>query len=108
MGLEVRATASGPDAAWLELNFKIGGQLKDYNPEFSHVELELREGEKSTLSYVALREPHPEPGVVHVRFMANRAIISKLVLTIVVGDGARVGGAYELHLKDFVDVAKIH
>ncbi len=40
MGLEVRATAAGPDAAWLELEFKVTGKLKDYRPEFSHVDLE--------------------------------------------------------------------
>lgn len=107
MGVEVRATPAGPDAVWLEVEFKTGGKLKEYNPErSSHVELEIRDGEKSLLSYAALQEQHPAPGHVRVRFMANRAYLDKLVVTIVVGSGAMVGGAYELHLKDFVDLAK--
>lgn len=108
MGLEVRATPAGPDAAWLELEFKTEGKLKDYNPErSSRVELEIRDGEKSLLSYATLQEQHPAPGLVRVQFMANRAYLDKLIFRIVVGGGAAVGGAYELHVKDFVDVAKI-
>ena len=107
LGLEVRATAAGPDAAWLELEFVVVGKLKDYRPEFSHVELEVREGQKPLIGYVALKEQHPKPGHVRVRFLANRACIEKLVLTIVVGEGAMVGGAYELHVKDFVNPAMI-
>jgi len=104
MGLEVRATAAGPDAVWLELEFKVAGKLKDYRPEFSHVELEVREGERPLLGYLALQEKHPKPGHVQVRFMASRAYVDKLILTIVVGEGAMVGGAYELRLKEFVDL----
>jgi hypothetical protein len=108
MGVEVRATPAGPDAAWLELEFRTEGKLKGYNPERgSHVELEIRDGEKSLLGYAALHERHPKPGQVLVRFMASRAYLEKLILTIVVGDGAMVGGAWELHVKEFVDPAKI-
>jgi hypothetical protein len=108
IGVEVRATPAGPDAAWLELEFKTEGKLKDYNPERgSHVELEIRDGEKSLLSYAALQEQHPKSGHVRVRFMASRAYLDKLILTIVVGDGAMMGGAYELRVKEFVDPAKI-
>jgi hypothetical protein len=108
LGVEVRATPAGPDAAWLELEFEPEGRLKDYNPERgSHVELEIRDGEKSLLSYAALQEQHPKPGHVRVRFMASRAYLDKIILTIVVGDGAMVGGAWELRVKDFVDPARI-
>jgi hypothetical protein len=108
IGVEVRATPAGPDAVWLELEFKTEGKLKDYNPErSSHVELEIRDGGKSLLSYAALQEQHPAPGHVCVRFMANRAYLDRIVLTIVVGSGAMVGGAYEVHVKEFVDPAKI-
>ena len=107
MGLEIRATPAGPDAAWLELEFKTEGKLKDYSPGRSYVELEIRDGEQMLLSYAALQEQHPEPGRVRVRFMANRAYLDKLILTIVIGDGASVGGAYELHVKKFVDRTKI-
>ena len=108
MGIQIRATAAGPDAAWVELEFKPEGKLKDYNPECSsHVELEIRDGDKSLLSYAALQEQHPAPGHVRVRFMANRAYLDKLILTIVVGSGDMVGGAYELRVKEFVELEKI-
>ena len=108
MGVEVQATPAGPDAVWLELEFKTEGALQQYNPERrSHLELEIRDGEKSLFSYAALLEQHPKPGRVRVRFMANRGFIDKLILTIVVGDGAMAGGAYELHVKEFVNLAKV-
>lgn len=108
MGVEVRATPAGPDAVWLELEFKTEGKLQGYNPELSsHVELEILDDAKSLLSYAALQEQHPAPGRVRVRFMVNRTYLDKLILTIVVGDGAMAGGAYELHVKEFVDLAKI-
>jgi hypothetical protein len=109
MGVNIRATPVGPDAAWVEMEFKVEGKLKEYRSENGpgHVELEIRDGEKLLLSYAALREQHPKPGHVLVRFMANRAFLDKLVLTIVIGDGAAAGGAYELSVKEFVDPAKI-
>lgn len=108
IGVEVRATPAGPDAAWLELEFRTEDKLKDYNPERgSHVELEIRDGKKSLLSHAALQEQHPKRGHIRVRLMANRAYLDKLVLTIVVGDGAMAGGAYELHVKNFVDLTKM-
>jgi hypothetical protein len=107
MGLEVRATADGPDAVWLEMDFTALGKLKDYQPEFSRVEVEVREGQKPLPGYLALREQHPRLGRVRVRFMADRADLNKLVLTIVVGHGAVAGGAYELRVKEFVDLSKI-
>ena len=110
MGLKLRATPAGPDAAWVELEFQTEGKLKHYSPErsFSRVELEIREGEKSLLAYAALQEHHPKPGHVRVRFMAHRAFLDKLVLTIVVGDGLLSGGAYDLNVKEFVDLRNIH
>lgn len=107
MGVEIHETPAGPDAVWLALDFKTEGALKDYIPEHSsHVELEVRDRDKSLLSYAALAEKHPKPGHVRVEFMANRAFLDKLVLTIVVGQGAMVGGAYELRVKDFIDPTK--
>ena len=110
MGLEIHARPAGPEAAWVELEFKIEGKLKGYDSEhsMSHVELEVREGRKLLLGYAALQEKHPSTGHVKVQFMANRAFIDKLILTIVVGEGTASGGAYELYLRDFVDLAKIH
>jgi hypothetical protein len=107
MGVEIHTTPAGPDAIWIALNFRTEGTLKEYVPErSSHVELEVRDGEKSLLSYAALSEKHPGPRQVRVEFMASRAFLDKLILTIVVGQGAMVGGAYELRVKDFMDPTK--
>src|SRR5690349_22647247 len=79
MGLEVRATPAGPEAAWLELEFKPEGKLKAY----SHVELEINEGEKLLVAYAALSEQKSSSGSIVVRFMANRAYLEKITLTVV-------------------------
>ena len=42
---------SGPEV-WVELELKAEGELK----RFSHVELEINEGEKSLLAYARLQE----------------------------------------------------
>ena len=109
MGVVIRATPAGPAAAWLELEFKTEGRLKDYSPErrASRVELEVRDGDALRVGYVALQEQHPQPGQVRVRFLADRNYLSQIVLTIVVGDGLLPGGAFELRVKDFVDPARL-
>ena len=103
MGLEIRATAAGPDAVWLELEFKTEGRLKDFN----HVELEIREGEKLLVAYAALSEKRSNSGSVLVRFMANRAYLDKITLTVVTGFPSADFGN-ELRVKDFVDLDKLH
>jgi hypothetical protein len=102
MGIELRATAAGPDAAWLELEFKTEGRLKAY----SHVELEIREGDKPLVAYAALAETKSQSGSVVVRLMANRAYLEKITLTVVTGFPSNYAG-HELHLKDFIDLEKI-
>ena len=102
LGLEIRATAAGPEAAWVELEFKPEGKLKD----FQHVELDIREGEKLLVSYAALQEQRPTSGRVLVRFMADRAFLSKITLTVVTGFASNYNGN-EIQLKDFVDLEKI-
>jgi hypothetical protein len=102
LGLELRATAAGPDAAWLELKFRPEGELKGY----SHVELEIRDGEKLLLSYAALGEKRSSSGSVVVRFMAGRAFLEKITLTVVTGVATAHLGR-ELRMKDFVDLQKI-
>jgi hypothetical protein len=95
--MEVRTKANGPNEVWVELEFKTEGKLKD----FSHVELEIRDGEKFLLGYAPLREKRSSSGSVVVSFMANRAYLDKVTLCVVVGSLADVG--YELRLKDFVE-----
>ena len=52
MGMKIQFTANGPNEVWVELEFKPEGKLK----HFSHVELEIDEGDKSLVAYAALRE----------------------------------------------------
>jgi hypothetical protein len=105
LGMEIRSKASGPNAVWVELEFKTEGELKRFNRENnSRVELEIRDGEKLLVGYAALREERPSPGRVVVRFAADRAYLDKITLTVVVGSGQLSGGAYGLRLKDFVDL----
>lgn len=107
-GLVLRATPAGPDAKWVRLEFDVTGKLQNYSPERSwcHVELEIREGNTSLLSYAVLQEKRPKPGRVQIQFMANRALLDKLVFVIVIGQGAMPGGAYEVPAKDFLVYAE--
>lgn len=98
MGLELRATPAGPKAAWLELEFKPMGKLKD----FGHVELEITEGEKVLIAYLPLSERRTEKGTVQVRFMASRDYLDKLTLVVVTGHPMNYAG-HEIRVKDFVD-----
>ena len=101
MGMEIRATPAGPDAAWVELEFKPEGKLK----HFRHVEMEINEGDKSLVAYAALRETRSSSGSVVVRFMANRAYLEKMTLTVVVAEPTAIG--HMVRLKDFVELEKI-
>lgn len=49
-----------------------------------------------------LKETEPSLSHRRVRFLANRAYLDQGILTIVVRQGAMVGGACELHVKEFV------
>src|SRR5262245_43582446 len=99
MGMELRVTAAGPEAAWVELEFKPEGKLK----AFSHVEMEIFEGEKLLVAYAPLQEKRASSGSVVVRFMANRAFLEKVTLCVVVG----LDLGYDLRLKDFVELEKV-
>jgi hypothetical protein len=101
MGIEVRLMDSGPKDFWVELEFKPEGKLKDY----SHVSLEIRDGDKLLVGYAALQEKRTDSGSVVVRFMADRAYLDKITLSIVAGFPTNMTG-HELRVKDFVEPAK--
>jgi hypothetical protein len=102
MGIEIRTTANGPKSARVELEFQTKGELKNFNPELSScVELRIMEGEKDLVT-AALQEKRTKPGRIVVSFTVDRAQLDKSFLTVVVGQGAMAGGAYELRVKDFV------
>ena len=102
LGMEIRAKANGPNVVWVELEFKPVGQLKD----FSHVSLEIRDEKKFLLGYTALREKRTSSGSVVVTFMANRAYLEKITLSVVVGEPMNMAG-YELRVKDFIEPEKV-
>ena|SRR5438552_2072539 len=109
MGIELRSKPAGPDAVWLELEFKAEGKLKGYSREnFSRVELRIMDGKKLLLGYAPLQERRSSSGTIVVRFMANRGYLDKIILWIVVGSGQMSGGGYELKVKDFVDFKNLN
>jgi hypothetical protein len=97
LGIELRATPAGPDAAWLELEFKPTGKLKD----FAHVEFEIVEGEKQQIAYLELSGQRTDKGTVKVRFVARREFFDKITLVLVTGFPGNYA-ANELRMKDFV------
>jgi hypothetical protein len=101
-GMVLRSTASGPKAVWVELEFKREGKLKD----LLHVSLEIREGDELLVGYAALREKRSRSGAVVVSFMANRAYLDKITLTVVVGAPMNMTG-YEVRVRDFVDLGEV-
>jgi hypothetical protein len=109
MGIAIRVTGNGPDEAWVEMEFKAEGALKEFSPEKrgSRVSLEIRDGEKFLLGYAALQQERSNAGSVIVRFLVNRVFLDKVSLRIVVGSGLIPGGAYEMAVKDFVEVEKL-
>ena len=102
LGMEIRLKGNGPNEAWVELEFKAEGELKD----FSHVSLEIREGEKLLVGYAPLRERPSSSGRVLVGFMANRAYLDKVTLMVVTGRPMDKTG-HQLRVKDFVELGKL-
>ncbi|MCD6051591.1 MAG: hypothetical protein K0Q55_3000 [Verrucomicrobia bacterium] len=100
LGIELRVTDSGPNAHWVELEFKPEGRFK----EFQHVSLEIADGEKLLLGYTTLKETR-EPGKVTVRFMAGRPYVDKITLRIVTGYPSNYSG-HDLRLKEFIKSEK--
>jgi hypothetical protein len=104
MGIEVRAKPAGPDAVWLELEFKPEGKLK----EFTHVELKMTEGEKSLMISATLRETRTSSGSILVTLTASRTYLEKTILSVVMRDPREAGDhTYDLRMKDFVDLEKV-
>jgi hypothetical protein len=101
MGIEVRARPAGPDALWLELEFKPEGKLK----EFTQVELKMTEGQKSLVVSTALRETRSSSGNIMVTFTAGRAYVEKTTLSVVMHSPREAGDhTYELPMKDYVEL----
>jgi hypothetical protein len=101
LGIEVRVQGNGPREVWITLELKNDSKLKD----FSHVSLEIREEGKLLVGYAAMQEKKSETGRTFT-FMANRAFLEKITLSVVTGFPSNYSGN-ELRMKDFGEVGKI-
>jgi hypothetical protein len=102
LGIEVHSKAAGPDAIWVGLEFETKGKLKSV----THVDLHMWDGKKLLLSTI-LRDNRPSPGRVAVSFTADRSSLDKLTIRVLSDMGLGSVG-YSLHVKDLVDLEKVH
>lgn len=103
MGIQIRAISAGPRDARIEMEF----DTRDAFKKFNRVDLELMQDGKFVV-LAPLKEERTKPDHILVGFAADRAAISKLTLRIVVSEPALGGTGYEVPLKDFIDLDKIH
>ena len=104
MGIELRAKPAGTNAVWLELEFKPEGKLND----FTHVELNMADKEKSHVVSTSLREKRSSSGSVVVSLLLAGRYLEKTSLSIVMHSPREAGDhTCELRMKDFVDLKKL-
>ena len=101
LGVELRAKPNGPNEAWIELEFKPEGKLAG----FSHVSLEISDGEKFQLGWTPLKDVRTRSGSILVRLMGNRRYLQNVTLRIVRGVTEDVGE--DIRIKDFVDLNEL-
>jgi hypothetical protein len=101
LGMQVRSEPAGPNHFKVELEFKPEGKLKD----FGRVDLLIGEGDNPPVT-APLREDRSKPGRVVVDFTADRAHLDSLTLRVMVPWPTGGGDAYELRVKDFVELKK--
>src|SRR5262245_34889386 len=109
MGMEVRSAPAGPNQVRVELEFKTEGRFAEFSPTGrsnyrSGVELRVDE-EKNPVLTARLQEDRSKPVRIVVSFQADRAILEKIKLHVMVpeSDG---GTVYVLSVKDFVELKK--
>ena len=106
LGMAIRSNAAGPDAVRVELEFESNGVLKS----FSRVDLEISDGGKSLVS-ASLKEDKSKPGRIVVSFATDRSKLDRITLRVVTMSAGQVVPeitGYELRVKDFVDLDKLH
>lgn len=101
LGIELRAKPSGPQHAWVELEFKAEGALS----EFQHVSLEIPDGDHLGVGWTPLKDKRTNTGSVIVRMMGSREFLKKTTLRIVIGTLGDSG--LDVRLNDFVDFEKL-
>lgn len=103
LGLEIRATAAGPDAVRIVLEFAKKGQLLSYH----RVALEVRDGGKLLVSST-MKDETPQgkdASRVVVGFAADRTALDKLTLRVVTNHSPRSWTGYDIRVKEFVNLA---
>ncbi|MEK7954147.1 hypothetical protein [Luteolibacter soli] len=100
---EVRALPAGPEDVRVEFEFPAEGKFKDYR----RVDFRMQEDDGKMLAVLELKEERTKDGRVLVSFATSRENLGKIALWVVIGGGARVGGAYQIQPKSFVDLGKL-
>jgi len=101
LGINLQGKANGPKEAWIKLEFKPEGELK----EFKHVSLEISDGDRFLLGWTPLKDKRSSSGNVVVGLMANRAFLENVTLRLVTGATWERG--HDLRVKDFVDLKQL-
>jgi hypothetical protein len=101
--VDVRALPAGPEDVRVELEFPADGQFKG----FHRVDFRMTGDDGKMLAVLQLKEERTKDGRVLVSFATNRENLGKIAIWVVTGGGARVGGAYEIQPKAFVDLTKL-
>ena len=102
LGMEVRATAAGPDIVRVEIAFDVKGELK----YFSRVDLEMHGGGKLLMS-ATLQPDRSTPGRAVVGFTASRGDLEKFTLRVVTEQGPRSRTGHDLRVHEFFDLEKV-
>jgi len=101
LSINVRSNVAGSNEVRVWLEFKTKGELA----AFSHVELEITEGESRLVSARLLSE-RPTSDTIAVNFIADPANLAKSTLTVVVQPRPETRIGFRLKVKDFIQPEK--
>jgi hypothetical protein len=99
LGVSLRSNPNGEAGVKVWIEFKATGELKN----FSHVDLQIGDGEKRMVT-APLMASHQDAEGVSVQFSADPAWLPSSVLTIVVSGGPRSRVGYQFKVKDFIEL----
>lgn len=97
LGLEIRSIASGPNETRVWLEFPAKGEFKN----FTHVSLEVREGDKRVMSALLLPD-RSDPDKVAVNFTADKTTLAKSTLMVLVRNDGLSQVGYLIKVQDFI------
>jgi hypothetical protein len=98
MGIDVRVKRSANNDAWVQVEFRAAGPLK----EFRWADLEVTQGEKRLVT-ASLMPRRPAPDSVLLEFYGDPAALMNASVTIVAYNDPRTGIGYRLQMKDYLD-----